>query len=238
MLIKNISLVLVFSVFFAQCNGKGNDSSNAQTLMLLAAITPKNPGVSGLYASLKLNTSCNGGQGNYSNGIVSPYLAINQTQNCPRGGKVEASGDISVNVAGATTTVQFNGVKAVYSSCSFIAPLVEGPENSSATVLLEGELFQDFSTSQTIDASSVPSLTKATFNGTQRLRSSNYKVNGYLFPTFDVTFTVSNGKIALENFNDLDNAYISVEEVLHASGTIGDEKIDKDFPFKSRYKFK
>ncbi|RHX88748.1 hypothetical protein DLM78_07475 [Leptospira stimsonii] len=129
-------------------------------------------------------------------------------------------------------------MKAVYSSCSFIAPLVEGPENSSATVLLEGELFQDVSTSETLDASSIPSLTKVTFDGTQRLRSSNYKVNGYLFPTFDVTFTVNNGKIALENFNDLDNAYISVEEVLHASGTIGDEKIDKDFPFKSRYKLK
>ncbi|AOP34874.1 hypothetical protein A0128_14075 [Leptospira tipperaryensis] len=238
MLLKKISVALVLALFFAQCNSKGNSSSDDQNLLLLAAIAPKNPGVSGLYASLNLNNGGGGGAGNYSNGSVSPFVVVSQTQNCPRGGSATVSGDITFNTVGATTTIQLNGVKAVYTSCSFIAPLIESSENSSTVVLLDGELLQDFSLSQTVDPSSTASLYKVTASGTQRLRSSNYKVNGYLFPTFDVTFTRNNSKLTLENMSDLDNAYISVDETVHVSGTIGTETISKDYSYKSRYRFK
>ncbi|MBM9502420.1 hypothetical protein JWG44_19390 [Leptospira sp. 201903071] len=237
---KTISLILL-TFLFSYCDGKsGKDDTTTNFALLMALTAPKDQGVSGLYSALNLRDGANGGgAGAYSNGAVSPLAVVSQSMQCPKGGSMEMSGDIVMAAAGVGVyTIQFNGVKAVYTSCSFSAPSLDGTSDSGVPVLVEGELLQDVAMTQTTDPTSTTSLFKVSTSGTQRIRSSNYKVNGFLYPTFDVTFTRNNAKLSIENANDLDNAYINIDETVRVTGTIGTQSVDSTFSYKSRYKLK
>ncbi|RHX85707.1 sigma factor SigX-regulated lipoprotein [Leptospira stimsonii] len=241
MLIKKISVALLLALFLTQCDGKGNHSSNDQNLLLLAAITPKDPGISGLFASInamRAGGGGGGGAGAYSNAGISPLAQISQSQPCPKGGNFSIDGDLNASVVGTDTRLQFTATKFTYANCSVYAPKIDNAtDQSSSQVTLDGEIVEDIDMTQSAFVRTGNDVTFTT-SGTSRLRSSNYKVNGYLFPTFDVTFTYNNTKYTFENAIDLDNAYVVIEETVHASGTIGTETVNSDYSYKVRYKFR
>lgn len=241
MLIKKISVVLALALFFSQCNGKGDHSSNDQNLLLLAAaVAPKNPGASGLLASINaLRTAGGGGgSGNYSNGSASPLSQISGTIPCPRGGNFTLNGDIGGQPSGLDYLIQYNGVKVTYAGCTLLAPQIDNSNQTVSELVIDGDLIEDLNQKQSYDPSNTNTNYVFIMSGTTRLRSSNYKVNGYTFPTFDVTFANTNSKYSFENMTDIDNAYIQVEETVHISGTIGVETVNQDYSYKAKYRFK
>ncbi|PJZ53330.1 sigma factor SigX-regulated lipoprotein [Leptospira adleri] len=241
MLIKKISVVLALALFFAQCNGKGDHSSNDQNLLLLAAaVAPKNPGASGLYASINaLRTAGGGGgAGNYSNGNASPFAQLSGTLPCPRGGTLTLNGDVSGQMNGSEYTYQYNGVKVSYVGCALLVPQIDNSNQTASALTIDGDITEDVNQTQSLDPSNTSTNYAIRMSGTTRMRSSNYKVNGFTFPTFDVTFTNTNSKYSFENMTDIDNAYIQVEETVHMSGTIGTETVNQDFSYKAKYRFK
>ncbi|MBM9577702.1 hypothetical protein JWG45_11200 [Leptospira sp. 201903070] len=237
---KTISLILL-TFLFSYCDGKsGNDDSMKNFALLMALTSPKDQGVSGLYSALNLRDTGNGGgAGAYSNGAVSPLAVVSQSMKCPKGGSMDLSGDVVITPVGAgVITMQLNGAKSIYTSCSFSAPALDGSSNSNVSVLLEGELLQDATMTQTTDPTSTTSLYKVSASGTQRIRSSNYKVNGFLYPTFDVTFTRNNAKLSIENANDIDKAVVNIDETVRVTGTVGTETVDSTYSYKGSYKLK
>ncbi|PJZ59208.1 sigma factor SigX-regulated lipoprotein [Leptospira barantonii] len=236
-MIQKITTALFLTLTLAYCGGNNEDHSK-NDLALLLALQPQGLGVSGVYASLNARSSSGGGQAFYSNGSVSPYSLISQSQDCAQGGKMTLTGDITMNATATSATAQFNNAKTVFESCKQTVPLVDGSENSTAIAVIEGEIQRNGQASIVIDPTSTSALTKATGNATERIQSSTYKVNGYLYPKFDITFTRNNSKLTLENMNDLDKAYIGMEETVQVSGTMGTETINSSYSYKSRIKLR
>ncbi|TGM00151.1 hypothetical protein EHQ76_12765 [Leptospira barantonii] len=236
-MIQKITTALFLTLTLAYCGGNNEDHSK-NDLALLLALQPQGLGVSGVYASLNARSSNGGGQAFYSNGSVSPYSLISQSQDCAQGGKMTLTGDITMNATATSATAQFNNAKTVFESCKQTVPLVDGSENSTAIAVIEGEIQRNGQASIVIDPTSTSALTKAIGNATERIQSSTYKVNGYLYPKFDITFTRNNSKLTLENMNDLDKAYIGMEETVQVSGTMGTETINSSYSYKSRIKLR
>ncbi|EQA52925.1 sigma factor SigX-regulated lipoprotein [Leptospira kmetyi] len=236
-MIQKITTTLFLTLILANCGGKNEDHSK-NDMALLLALQPQGLGISGIYASLNARSSSGGGQGFYSTGNVSPYSLISQSQDCSQGGKMTLTGDLVMSATATTASAQFNDAKTVFESCKQTVPLMEGTENTTATAVIEGEILRNGQASIVIDPTSTAALTKATGNATERIQSSTYKVNGYLYPKFDITFTKNNAKLTLENMNDIDKAYIGIEETVQVTGTIGTENLNTSYTYKSRFKLR
>ncbi|MDI7188162.1 sigma factor SigX-regulated lipoprotein [Leptospira santarosai] len=236
---KKIGLVLLLALLFSNCNQKKDGNSQNDSLLLLAAIQqPKSQGVSGLYAALSiLNTNNNPGQqGAYSKGNASPFATLNQSKDCANGGKMTMSGDATQTYTATGASLEYKGTKLTFETCKQTAPMVEGGGTSLLTI--EGDLFMDGNITITLDPTSTPTLLKATANTTQRVYSDTYKVNGYLYPKYDVTFTSNNSKLTIENADDIDKASVTIEETVRMTGTVGEEKIESSHTYKTQYKLR
>lgn len=232
-LILSVTLLLLIS----NCADKKKDDSQNNAILLLALQGQKNPGLSGLYASLMARNGNNGAQ-NYSNGSVSPFSVISQSQNCPKSGKMTLTGDMTQSMNGTQFTAQFTGVKLAYDACSLTAPNVENSQGASSDMLLEGEIEQNGTMTTSIDPASTPSLLKTTGSSTMKLTSSSYKVNGYLYPKFEITFKTVGSKTTIEHADDMDKAVMTIEETVNISGTIGTEKVEASHSYKAQFKLK
>ncbi|RHX79670.1 hypothetical protein DLM76_00670 [Leptospira yasudae] len=236
MKLTKLILSLTLLLFISNCGEKKKDDSQNNAILLLA-LQNQNPGISGLYASLMARSNNGGGGGNYSNGSVSPFALISQSQNCPRGGNMTLAGDLTQAMNGASINAQFTGVKITYTACSLMAPNVESAGNSSQ-MLLEGELEQNGTMTVTVDPASTQSLLKTTGNSSMTISSSSYKVNGYLYPKFEVTFTTTGSKTTIENADDMDKAIMTIEETVEISGYVGNEKVSDSHSYKTQLKLK
>lgn len=237
MILKKITTTLFLTLILLHCGGK-NDDHTTKDIALLLALQPQGLGISGIYASLNARSASGGGQAFYSNGSVSPYVLISQSQDCAQGGKMTLTGDMTMNATALGATAQYNGAKTVFESCKQTVPLMDGTENANSVGVIEGEILQNGQATIVIDPTSTASLTKATGSATIKIQSSNYKVNGYLYPKFDITFTKNNSKLTLENMNDIDKAYIGIEETVQVTGTIGTEQVNSSYSYKSRFKLR
>lgn len=222
----------------SNCGDKNNDDSKNSALLLLALENQKKPGISGLYASLTARNGNNGGAGNYSNGSVSPFSVITQSQPCPKGGSITLSGDVTQANNGNQISAQFNDIKFTYVACAIMAPQIDSPNAGASEMLLEGELKQNGNMTITIDPSTTQSLLKYTGNSVMTISSESYKVNGYLYPKFEITFTSNGSKTTIENADDQDKATITIEETVRITGTVGNEKIDTSHSYKTQFKLK
>ncbi|MCG6194190.1 hypothetical protein LFX25_13145 [Leptospira sp. FAT2] len=235
---QKIFFTLTTVLLVIQCGGKGGDDSNEQAALLLA-LMPKDQGISGVYAILaKQNGGGGGGAGAYSKGNVSPFQAYSGTYPCPRGGSDTANGDITMGMAGGVFTATLTAIKHTYTACSFLAPRIDGSSQDSSLLVLNGDVLQSGTISQTMDPANTSTLIKVTQSGSYNLSSSNYTVNGYLYPKFDLTFSTNNSKLTIENANDLDKATVTVDETTHVTGTIGDKSIDTTYTLKTTFKMK
>ncbi|MDI7184114.1 sigma factor SigX-regulated lipoprotein [Leptospira santarosai] len=235
---KKIGLVLLLALLFSNCNQKKDGNSQNDSLLLLAAIQqPKSQGVSGLYAALSvLGANNQGQQGAYSNGSVSPFAMFNQSKDCANGGKMTISGDMTNTQTATGASMEYKGTKLTFETCKQTVPMVEGGGTSLLTI--EGDVNMDGNITMTLDPTSTPTLLKMTSNSTRRVYSDTYKVNGYLYPKYDVTFTSNNSKVTIENADDIDKASVTIEETVRMTGTVGEEKIESSHTYKTQYKLR
>ncbi|EMJ96537.1 sigma factor SigX-regulated lipoprotein [Leptospira alstonii] len=238
---KKIAVVLFLTLLFSNCDGKKDDDS-INNALLLAALQPKDPGVSGVYAALSLLTANNnpGQQGAYSRGNVSPFATINQSQDCALGGKMTLSGDYTDGQTANGFSMQYTGTKMTFENCQQMAPTMQ--DSGTSQVTIQGEMTLDGNAEMVMDGNFNPNapLTemKYTMNSTQRMRTSSYTVNGFLYPKIDLTFTSNNAKYTIANMDDIDKMTITVEETVEITGTIGEEKVKDSHTYKSTIKLK
>ncbi|EMY76608.1 hypothetical protein LEP1GSC060_2173 [Leptospira weilii serovar Ranarum str. ICFT] len=238
---KKIAVMLFLTLFFSNCASKKDDNS-LNNALLLAALQSKDPGVSGVYAALSVLTANNnpGQQGARSRGNVSPFATINQSQDCALGGKMTLSGEMTPSQTATGFSMQFTDTKMAFENCQQMAPTMEGGGTSLVTI--EGEITLDGRADIVMDGNLNPNapLTemKYTMNSIRRMRTSSYTVNGFLYPTIDLTFTSNNAKYSIQNMDDLDKATMTIEETVEISGTIGEEKIKDSHTYKSTIKLK
>ncbi|WP_241547990.1 sigma factor SigX-regulated lipoprotein [Leptospira stimsonii] len=236
---KIIILSLMVLALLSNCGDKNNDDSKNNALLLLALENQKKPGISGLYASLMASRNGNnGGAGNYSNGSVSPFSVITQSQPCPKSGSVTLSGDVTQANNGNQFSVQYNDIKFTYVACALMAPQIDSSNGGSSEMLIEGEIKQNGNTTITLDPSATQSLMKYSEDSVTTLTSDSYTVNGYLYPKFEITFTTNGSKTTIENADDMDKAVITREETVRVTGSIGNEKVDTTYSYKSQFKLK
>lgn len=235
---KQMKLILAMALllFLANCGDKKKDDTQNNAILLLA-LQNQNPGLSGLYASLMARNNNGGGAGSYSNGSVTPFALYSQTEKCPKSGNLSIAGDLTQSMSGASLSAQFTGVKITYTACSMTSPNIESA-GSTVDMLLEGEIEQNGTMTVTMDPSSTQSTIKTTGNSTMTIRSESYKVNGYLYPKFEITFTSTGTKQTIENANDMDKAIMTIEETVKITGTIGDKTVSDSHSYKTQFKLK
>ncbi|TGM52733.1 sigma factor SigX-regulated lipoprotein [Leptospira adleri] len=237
---KKIILSLVLLLLLSNCGGKNDDDSKNSALLLLALENQKKTGISGLYASLMASRNGNNGGalGNYSNGSVSPFAVVDESQPCPKSGSIKLSGNVNTTNNGNQFSVQFNDVKFTYLSCALTAPQIDSSNGASSEMLIDGEIKQNGTMTITLDPSSNQDLVKYSEDSVVTMSSDSYKVNGSLYPKFAITFTSNGSKTTIENASDMDKAVMTREETVRVTGSMGDEKIDTSFTFKSQFKLK
>ncbi|XDD51192.1 hypothetical protein AB3N59_05310 [Leptospira sp. WS92.C1] len=237
--LKRIVAVFVLSLalLLSNCGDKDKKDPIAD-LALLLALQPQSLGVSGVFASMNIQTgeAAAAAAGNYTKSVFSPLALIDQTVPCSLGGSMRMSGDVVLDLTNPIVIqMQLNDATIAFSGCKQTIPMLEG---SGVPVIgtLEGSVQDEGIMIQTMDATSTATLQKYTVNGAERLRSSTYKVNGVLYPTFDLIFTRNNAKMSIENPLTLTNAFMNIEDDVTVTGTFGDETINSHYTYKTRFK--
>lgn len=238
---KKIAVMLFLALLFSNCANK-NDDRSLNNALLLAALQQKDPGTAGAYAALSVLSANNnpGKQGAYSRGNASPFAVINQSQDCASGGKMTLSGDSTDRQTANGFSIQYTGTKMTFENCRQMAPTMQ--DSGTSLFIIQGEITLDGRADIVMDGNFNPNAPmtelKYTVNSTQRMHSSSYTVNGFLYPKMDITFTSNNAKYSFQNMDDIDKTTITIEETVEISGTIGEEKIKDSHTYKSTIKLK
>ncbi|TGK28992.1 hypothetical protein EHQ12_18260 [Leptospira gomenensis] len=231
--IKKMALMGLI-ILAIQCGSKSGDGSKDALTLLALAGQGQSPGISGIYASVIGGGGGGGGGAGAltSSGVSSPFQLLEQTYPCKKGGTFEIKGDVEIV---ALTTIVYNGVNQIYNSCSRTMPVLGTGTTSSVDMTINGTILMDGESTTTVDPDSTLQNPKFTMNQVARLRSSSYTVNGFTYPTFDLTFTRTNSKVSIENMGDIEKATISVSETVLVVGTIGEEVVNSTFTYSAKY---
>ncbi|MDV6235711.1 hypothetical protein CH379_008740 [Leptospira ellisii] len=231
--LKKIALVGL-ALLAIQCGSK-SDKGSSETLALLAlAGQGQSPGISGIYASVIGGGGAGGGGAGAltSTTAVSPFAILEQTYPCKKGGTMELNGDVQIV---GLSTILYNGVNQTYNACTRSMPVLGTGTTNSIDMTINGTILMDGEQQSTVDPDSTQQNPKFTMNQVIRLRSSDYNVNGFAYPTFDLTFTRTNAKLSIENFGDIETATVSITETVLVVGTIGGEVVNSTFSYSAKY---
>jgi hypothetical protein len=156
------------------------------------------------------------------------------TQNCMLGGTQTLSGNYSVTQI-SSTVIKFtlSNLLMSFNSCKqTIATIGSDGKAIPTEVLIEGSITRNVeSVQETITSGST---TTVTMNGTESMKSSDYKVNGITTPEFDLVFKRENSKFTLTQ-NTSTGFKGVLEENAVVTGTIGGQQVNQIIKFTANF---
>lgn len=226
-------LVIVFALGMFACSKNEKDDKNIATIALLVqagSSLETQSQVSKLFSALyPLPADATNSSNNRVLGDVdpsyNPFAAV-ITQTCQLGGTQSIDGNLTV---GATGNVG-NDILWTYDNCKENAIGI-GANGVAIPVPLIYNGTLKRSLNQSFNASTSGNVFTSINSGTDRIRSSNYSINGVSFPTFDITFTRNNSVYTRTEYQTGKFKGV-LEEHVTVTGVIDGKNVDTVINYK------